>query len=258
MDINLRIDKPNAFHTIHESKNPIDNRIGFWADVTGVNSQTNRVDLITDTGIAVTGIPVYSSEWVSPKSKNRDYLTASINLPPIGARVFVLMPSRTISGAFVLCSGYAYGEENTKDLFATSKDEANKKNYIKSKITQGGWKESENYKTGNRQIESTDGNIIININPKKDSENSQEQEISLKAWNHTLTITKSEITLDIGKDINIDAGTNNITVNGAIKITGTKFELGGTVTPSGSGALCGISVCPFTGAPHVGSISSNN
>lgn len=36
------------------------------------------------------------------------------------------------------------------------------------------------------------------------------------------------------------------------KLTGGIVEIGGTVTPSGQGALCGIPYCPFSGAPHTG------
>lgn len=36
------------------------------------------------------------------------------------------------------------------------------------------------------------------------------------------------------------------------KFTGGIVEIGGTVTPSGQGALCGIPYCPFSGAPHTG------
>ena len=37
-----------------------------------------------------------------------------------------------------------------------------------------------------------------------------------------------------------------------VEITGGNAKIGGTVSPSGQGALCGIPACLFTGAPHVG------
>lgn len=40
------------------------------------------------------------------------------------------------------------------------------------------------------------------------------------------------------------------------KLTGGMVEIGGTVAPTGSGALCGIPACLYTGAPHVGNIAS--
>lgn len=45
------------------------------------------------------------------------------------------------------------------------------------------------------------------------------------------------------------------TVTGDTKVTGGSFECGGTVTPTGSGALCGLPYCAFTGAPQAGSKS---
>lgn len=36
------------------------------------------------------------------------------------------------------------------------------------------------------------------------------------------------------------------------KITGGMLEVSGSAPPTGSGPFCGIPVCPFTGAPHVG------
>lgn len=40
------------------------------------------------------------------------------------------------------------------------------------------------------------------------------------------------------------------------KLTGGMVEIGGTVAPTGSGALCGIPACIFSGAPHVGSVAA--
>lgn len=41
-----------------------------------------------------------------------------------------------------------------------------------------------------------------------------------------------------------------------VTLTGGNVNIAGTVSPTGSGALCGIPACLFTGAPHVGSTSS--
>lgn len=37
-----------------------------------------------------------------------------------------------------------------------------------------------------------------------------------------------------------------------MKITGGSFEVQGSVNPAASGPFCAVTVCPFSGAPHVG------
>jgi hypothetical protein len=44
----------------------------------------------------------------------------------------------------------------------------------------------------------------------------------------------------------------DVDISGKVKATGGSFECGGSVSPSGSGALCGVPFCLFTGAPHAG------
>jgi hypothetical protein len=41
-----------------------------------------------------------------------------------------------------------------------------------------------------------------------------------------------------------------------VQITGGKLTVNGTAAPTGSGGFCGIPVCPFSGAPHIGPIIS--
>ena len=40
------------------------------------------------------------------------------------------------------------------------------------------------------------------------------------------------------------------------KLTGGNVEIGGSVAPSGQGALCGMPFCAYSGAPQTGKISS--
>lgn len=76
----------------------------------------------------------------------------------------------------------------------------------------------------------------------------------------TLTI-KGNLTIKIDGDAKIEVGGNcdlkatQTTINGNTKVTGGMFEAGGTVTPTGQGALCGIPFCVFSGAPQCGNIS---
>lgn len=42
-----------------------------------------------------------------------------------------------------------------------------------------------------------------------------------------------------------------------VVVSGGKFKVSGSAVPNGNGAFCGIPVCPFTGATHVGDTVSN-
>lgn len=84
--------------------------------------------------------------------------------------------------------------------------------------------------------------------------------ISIKG-NHSLSVegdcsvsSKGNVSVKADGDCNVEG--KNITAKGNVKVTGGTFEAGGIVAPTGSGALCGIPTCPFTGAPHVGNMAS--
>ena len=177
------------------SKNPasrssfLESRIGFWGNVENVNSQNNTVDVVADIGFLYRNIPVMSHEWVNA-TDSKDYVTAERNLPPVGARVFVLTPTRTITGAFVLCSGYARGEEDTHTLYAKNDSEQEEKNAVREKVTQGGWTVKEDYANGNSSFTSQDGNIAVNINPVENSDKGQTKEVSLAAWDNVISVSE--------------------------------------------------------------------
>jgi hypothetical protein len=44
----------------------------------------------------------------------------------------------------------------------------------------------------------------------------------------------------------------DVELSGKVKAAGGSFECGGSVSPTGSGALCGVPYCLFTGAPQTG------
>ena len=287
MNITLKNRSTDVRKTPFTEKPYYTDRIGFWGDVTAVYSDTLTCDVLSDTGFTYTNIPVATKEWVTPLTiaqdiyTDRDYSTAERNLPIVGSRVFVLTPTRTATGAFILCSGYTFGDTETHIFHEENKE------YIREKKTQGGWSASENYKNGNLALVSNDGNINVEINIADDDDNSKTKGITITAWEHTITITEDGLTVSLPTDANItiegalsvstssncdisvdgdaaidvsgnvDVTATQTTINGNTKVTGGQFECGGTVSPTGSGALCGISVCPFSGAPHTGSISSN-
>lgn len=188
-----------------------EDRIGFWATVKEVNSQTNTVTVLSDTGFKYTDISVISDEWVS---NNDNYVSGSRNLPPENSRVFVLTPTKTIQGSFVLCSGFARGETGTHTLYA---DETNKTdlNTVKEKNTCGGWTEKEDYKTGNRLIESKDKNISIQMNVKANAEKEETKGIIINAWNYEIKITDEGMTIKPAGALTIDANNSAIEIKNA-------------------------------------------
>lgn len=212
MDIKFNKIRLNARKLPLDSDSPLIDRIGFWAVVDEVNSMTNRVNVYSDTGILVKGLPVVSNEWVSPSSDERKYITGSRNLPPVGARVFVLMPTHTIAGAFILCSGFAAGEVNTHELYAKEEDKKTF-NTVQEKITQGGWREKEDYTTGNRSIESKDGSIKVELNLEKNNRLEQEKGIIITAYDNVITINPDKkITITSKQEVVVDASDQKVTL----------------------------------------------
>lgn len=161
-----------------------DDAIGEWGTVEEVNSKLNQVNVLTRRGLRLIGIPVFSQEWVVDKD---DYVASSRNLPPVGASVFVLMPTKTATGAFVLCSGFPLCEPSLQNLFAKDDSELEEKNNTKETVTQGGWDITENYNTGIVKFVSKDEKISLIV----DSEN----KISLKAFDCEIQITPDNVTI---------------------------------------------------------------
>ncbi len=68
---------------------------------------------------------------------------------------------------------------------------------------------------------------------------------------------KGNITAECDGDLSVEAKGNATVTSPNTKLTGGNVEIGGTVTPSGQGALCGIAYCPYSGAPQTGNITQN-
>lgn len=236
--------KQNPSREKLNSSNPYKNRIGFWAEVTNVNSVTNTVDITNDIGQKFLSIPVSSSEWVCVHD---DYVSGDLRLPPIKSRVFVLTPNPgSISGAFVLCSGYAIYEPTQQENFAKTREEKEEFDVVKKVVSRNGWSFEEKPKA--IEMKSKDEKIALNV----DIEN---KEIKINAFdNAEITITESDIIIK-SKKLKVEG--EDVTVKGQnVSITGGKLSVKGSVTPSGSGCLSAVPYCLFTGAPHSGSEAS--
>lgn len=194
-----------------ENEAYFDNRIGFWGRVTFIDSENMTCSVLSDTGFEYKNIPVVTKEWIS---ENENYISAERNLPPINAVVFVLMPTHTISGAFIFCSGYARGNDNLKTLFSEDYNKEDKAT-IREKKTCSGWSVKENYESGNLSLLSHNENIQIKINPNDDEKHNEGKQILIKAWNSEIQITEKGISIKTEGDSSLRAGGDmDITVEG--------------------------------------------
>lgn len=194
MKIIKNFHKTNAIPSHIPEGNYLENRIGFWALVKSVNSLNNTVTVVSDTGFEYPNIQVKSDEWVTVNDQ-KDYIPSQRNLPPKNSRVFVLTPTRSITGAFVLCSGFSRGDENIRTLWAKNESELEEKNNCREIKTQGGWDIKEEYKNGNSSITSNDENIVITINTAADNQKGQKKEVSINAWDNSIVVDESGIVI---------------------------------------------------------------
>ena len=205
-----------------ESSNFLANRIGFWGIVKEQNSLNNTVTVISDTGFELDNIPVFSNEWVTVDD-NKNYIPSTRNLPPKNSRVFVLTPTFTATGAFVLCSGFSRGDENIRTLWAASESELEDKNNCRETKTQGGWDITEEYSNGNYSVKSNDEKIQFNVNTTENSQKSQPKEVSVTAWNKNITITEQGISIKDSSTevIKYDASSTpkKVTILGHLEVT---------------------------------------
>lgn len=211
MKIIKNIHKTNVIPERMPEGNYLANRIGFWALVKEVDSINNTVTVVSDTGYEWPNIPVKSDEWVTV-DKNKDYIPSQRNLPPKNSRVFVLTPTYSITGAFILCSGFSRGDDNIRTLWAKDESELEDKNNCRETKTQGGWDITEEYENGNTKIESEDGNIVFNVNTAANNQKSQNKEVSLVAWDNEITIDEDGITVTDKNNNKFELTSDGITI----------------------------------------------
>lgn len=258
------------------SSSPMGSRYGCWAVVQSVDSKSNSVDVYLDTGVFVGSVPVSSKEWVR---ENDEYVSGERNLPPQDSRVFIMMPSGTIDSAFVLCSGFSIYETPHIDAFMAKDDsEKEKKDPVRQRVLPGNWKTEYNHDNGTAKVVSPDEktSFLLDYEPndpelhislfdetKIDAVSGKDMKVT--CFDTVITIKDGEITINVPKsvikvngDISVEASGNasvkatKTTVEGNVEITGGEFTMEGTVPPTGTGPLCAIPVCPFSGAPHSG------
>ena len=209
MKVIRNIHKVNAEAPHLPKGNFLDGRIGFWGIVKEVNSLNNTVTVVSDTGYEYPNIQVKSDEWVT---LGKDWIPSTRNLPPVKSRVFVLTPTFTAVGAFVLCSGFSRGDENIRTLWAANKNELENKNNCRETKSQGGWDITEEYKNGNFKAVSDDKKIEITVNPAEDSQKSQSKEVTIKAWDNTIVINADGISVTDKNKIKIITSNSGLSI----------------------------------------------
>lgn len=209
MKVIRNIHKVNAEAPHLPKGNFLDGRIGFWGIVKEVNSLNNTVTVVSDTGYVYPNIQVKSDEWVT---LGKDWIPSTRNLPPVKSRVFVLTPTFTAVGAFVLCSGFSRGDENIRTLWAANKNELENKNNCRETKSQGGWDVTEEYKNGNFKAVSDDGKISITVNPAEDSQKSQSKEVSLAAWDNVIKVNSDGLSVTDKNGNKIEATSNGLKI----------------------------------------------
>lgn len=230
MKINRIQHKTNAVPSPIVSDDLFSARIGFWADVISVDSVNNRVDVVNDQGLEFYDIPVLSRQWVI---ENDGYVSGERNLPPVNARVFILVPDGVFDNAFVLCSGFPSQESSLKTLFAQNENEKEQKNNIKEIVTQGGWIIQENYLDGNLSLTSKDGRYSFNINLSDNSELSQSMGVSFTLGNLSLSVTDDDGVTITNEENKITLSGDGITISDAdneIKMTSDGVDINGYLT----------------------------
>lgn len=71
-----------------------------------------------------------------------------------------------------------------------------------------------------------------------------------------VTLSSKDVTIEGKKSLSITTN-DKMTINGKdVEMTGSKLTRKGKANTDSLGPFCGIPVCPFTGAPHTGSVVS--
>lgn len=72
----------------------------------------------------------------------------------------------------------------------------------------------------------------------------------------TIQITGMKLKIEVDGEVDLKASGSVKVDSPDVKISGGKLTVNGNASPTGSGPFCGIKICPFTGAPHVGNMVS--
>jgi hypothetical protein len=156
------------------SANPNINRHGAWGIVLESYSADHSADVLADGGILLSHVPVASREWVCPGD---EYTSGERNLPPAGARVFVMMPTGNFDGCFALCSGFVVTDKAQEEAFLGAEKEKTRK-----RVTPGNWTAEYDCVTGTYGAVSPDGKTGVKIDYGTEEEPKDAPELRLKLF----------------------------------------------------------------------------
>jgi len=150
-----------------------DDRFGAWGFVTKLHSEAHSVDVMIDLGINIPHVPVASKEWVIfGQDVDKNFNSGMRDLPPVGSRVFLMMPSFSFDDCFVAPFSCFNSVDKNVSFPFLEKGQENRK----EQITPSGWSEVNNYATGTYSRNSPDGRYHISVdygtekNPKENIE----------------------------------------------------------------------------------------
>ncbi|MDR1904036.1 MAG: hypothetical protein LBQ88_17335 [Treponema sp.] len=198
---------------------PYLNRYGAWGYVEKVYSGDHSADVFLDIGTYLKRCPVSSGEWVVP---GEEYTSGERNLPPVGARVFVLMPygNITYDGCFVLCSGFIVTDKPEKEAFMEDEKEKSRK-----RVKPGNWKELYDYTTGTHEIVSPDEKTSMKIDYGAGEEKKEKPEL------HVTLFEKTKLDIIDGDSANLSIFDGEVKVehkkgyNAKVTVFDTEFTI---------------------------------
>ena len=257
---------------------PYGKRLGEWGRVEAAYSDDNTVDVTLASGLYLERVPVASREWVvSGDDAEKEWNSGERNLPPVHARVFVLMPGFTYDDCFVLpFSGFSIIDQ-TAPFMGEGMER------VGERITPSGWHVTDDHVTGSHRAISPDKKTVVEIDYGTEREPKEDPELHLSVFDDvkvdvtagekaTVKIFDTEIVIKPGKvllkpkdtAIEVDGNaTLKTTGNTVVEATASATVKGATVTLEASTLLKlqsgdAVAWCPNTvincpwGFPHGG------
>ena len=253
MDINIRRRKTNpAAREKTAAMPPRGTRVGEWGRVEAAHSGDNTIDVFLASGVYLERVPVASREWVvSGRESGRDWNSGERDLPPVHARVFVLMPSLSFDDCFALpFSGFSTIDQ-TAPFLARGEEGS------RERITPSGWRVTDDRVNGSYGAVSPDGKTHVEIdygspaepkdNPKFRLSVFDDVKVNVTAGNKaTVRIFDTEIVIQRGKvllkpketAIEVDGNaTVKTSGNATVEAAGDATVKGANVTVDAAGTL---------------------
>ena len=282
-DINIVLNRNSHFSgspSIPVPVPPVEKMIGFWGTVTEVHPENCTCRVRMASGYVIANVRVMVQSWVTVDD-DKGYLSGERYLPPVDTFVLCVCPEGNLADTVIIGSCFALSAAVHADFKTNSDDQKELDNAANTRkiVRNSGWTFETDYRNGTKKIrnapEEGDATISIEVNQGENGEKADGGVTTIKAYGTTLSLKEKDnkITFETDADVKIEIKGNaeikvdkdakveaqNVTVKSSVKteIKGGQVVIGGTVTPTGKGALCGLPSCLFTGAPHIGDTALN-